>query len=371
MDPHEEKELEESLAFMRKQFQSLTDDIKVPDSLRAGLLKKQLELMEAEQEEQEEREHRKAGQKSRGKVSAFPLRAMVGFAACVVVVSVSFLSYQLGQASGGSKALEGAMPSAAPASAAPSSQEEMAMEMEAAPMEAGIADEAMGAPTPYDAGGMDAPAAEAATGDAATANAESALRAAPIPEPMMADAAPAPKSAGSVIDLPESTPVKTRSASGLTLEEAKAGDYGMYLPDTLPRGLAFSVAVQGTDSLSISYLNEDYSRQIQMTIRPLTSDAQANIVNPSNPETYDLRLYTLPYTDSVPAELAATLNDPVFRWEDLKAALVEARVFDPDGGFARARGNFSILFPTGIVAELNITGVSASEVYTMLTDMYQ
>lgn len=360
MEPHEEKELEESLEFMRKQFQTLTDDIKIPDSLRADLLKKQLELMEAEQEEQEERKHRKAGRKSRGKVSAFPLRAMVGFAACVVVVSVSFLSYQLGQVSGGSKALEGPMPSAAPASAAPSSEEEMAMEMEAAPMEAGIADDVMGAPTPYDAGGMDASEAGAE---------EDAPLAAPVPEPMMADAAP--RSTGSVTDLPESAPVKTRSASGLTLEEAKAGDYGMYLPDTLPRGLSFSVAVQGTDSLSISYLNEDYSRQIQMTIRPLTSDVQANIVNPSNPETYDLRLYTLPYTDSVPAELAATLNDPVFRWEDLNAALVEARVFDPDGGFARARGNFSVLFPTGIVAELNITGISASEVYAMLTEMYQ
>lgn len=360
MDPHEEKELEESLEFMRKQFQTLTDDIKIPDSLRADLLKKQLELMEAEQEEREERGQRKAVRKSRGRVSAFPLRAMVGFAACVVVVSVSFLSYQLGQASGGSKALEAA-PSAAPASVS-SEEEAVPMEMEAAPMEAGLPEEdAMGAPTPYDVDGG---------GDTGTASTEEASQAA-VPEPLMADAAPMPRSAGSVTDLPESAPAKTRGVGGLTLEDAKAGEYGRYLPDTLPQGLSFSVAVQGTDSLSISYLNEDYSRQIQMTFRPLTSDVQANVVNPSNPETYDLRLYTLPYTDSVPAELASTLNDPVFRWEDLNTALVEARVFDPDGGFARARGNFSVLFPTGIVAELNITGVSALEVYTMLTDMYQ
>ena len=49
MEPYEEKELEESLEWMRKQFQVLTDEIKIPDSLRADILKKQLEQMEAEE----------------------------------------------------------------------------------------------------------------------------------------------------------------------------------------------------------------------------------------------------------------------------------------------------------------------------------
>ena len=49
MEPYEEKELEESLEWMRKQFQVLTDEIKIPDSLRADILKKQLEKMEEEE----------------------------------------------------------------------------------------------------------------------------------------------------------------------------------------------------------------------------------------------------------------------------------------------------------------------------------
>ena len=121
------------------------------------------------------------------------------------------------------------------------------------------------------------------------------------------------------------------------------------------------------ESLSVSYLSSDYSRQIQLTLRNDSQQIPVPI-DPSQPETYDLRLYPQPYTDSVPEELAAQVNDPVFRFEDITLSLVESRVFDPNEG-SQYRGNFRILFPDGVVAGLNVTGVSPEEIYEIIRQM--
>lgn len=121
------------------------------------------------------------------------------------------------------------------------------------------------------------------------------------------------------------------------------------------------------ENLSVSYLSSDYSRQIQLTLRDFSQQIPVP-VDPSQPETYDLRLYPQPYTDSVPEELAAQVNDPLFRVEDITLSLVEARVFDPNEG-SQYRGNFRILFSDGVVATLNVTGVSAEEIYEIIEQM--
>ena len=96
MEPYEEKELEESLEWMRKQFQVLTDEIKIPDSLRADILKKQLEQMEAE--EMHKQSARSVPSKiRRPKIIAFPLKTIAGLAACAVIAGTSLVSYQLGR----------------------------------------------------------------------------------------------------------------------------------------------------------------------------------------------------------------------------------------------------------------------------------
>lgn len=359
MDPHEEKELEESLDFMRKQFRALTDDIKIPDSLRADLLKKQLELMEAEQEEEEERKRRKKRRSRSGarrRDNVIPLRAFVGMSACFVVVGVSLLSFQLGKSAGSL-----ATPSGAPETAmmaAPDIPEEAAM-----PEAAAAPDEDGGIPAAGGSGSFpdDLAAAPAALYEAAP---EDAPYGAPVPElsgaPVPDSAAVAPRSAV----LPES------EETGLIQADSSPAAWEAYLPETLPEGMALANSAENGDSFSASYLNEDYSRQIQVTLRPQTAADEANLVDPSARDTYDLRLYTLPYSESVPAELADLVNDPIFRQGDLSLSLVEARIFDPNGG-AQARGNFSVLLSSGVVAEFNVTGVSAQEVFAMISQMVQ
>lgn len=364
MDPREEQELEESLEYMRKKFQALTDDIKVPDSLRADLLKKQLELMEAEEEEREvHTRRRKRHARSKHKPVVIPFRTAVSLAACVVVVSVSFLSFQLGRAAGGGLEAVSSAPMA-DAQAAPAA---MPMEAEAPEAqsieEAGAFDEgmegqeALGAPVPGDF--YNAPLPD-------ETSRPSSPETTPMPQARLAaepENAPMPQNTGAGEEGPESAP-QARTAS-LTPDN---DGWEAYLPQALPEGLSLAASAQGEDSLSVSYLNDDYSRQIQLTLRPITAGVEANLVDPGAPETYDLRLYPQPYADSVPEELAPMLNAPVFRQEDLTTSMVEARVFSIDGG-SQARGNFSILFPSGVVAELNVTGVPASEVYAMIASM--
>lgn len=337
MDPHEEQELQESLDFMRKQFQALTDDIKIPDSLRADLLKKQLELMEDEQEEQAERSRRR--KKTAGKRAVFPLRSAMGVAACVLVVSVSFLSFQLGRASGGGV-------KTGPASSSTVVEMEPTAVSDEAADDAGVpAEAAMDAPTPFD---------------------ESALEGAAIPEPAMlqAPASPEKEEAAAGVSLPESDEMPV-SPTARNVAQAQGGPYSAYFPKVLPDGLELAGTTELESSAFLSYLNEDYSRQIQMTLRPASPSDVA--VDPNAPEMYDLRLYTPPYTDSVPAELASSVNNPVFEAGDLSVARLESRIFDSGGG--APRGNFSVLFPSGMVAELNVTGVSAAEVYAMVSSM--
>ncbi len=52
----------------------------------------------------------------------------------------------------------------------------------------------------------------------------------------------------------------------------------------------------------------------------------------NRPEQYDLRLYSIPWCDSVPEEYRDTVSMPTFRAEDMSLAVVEARGHEKDTG---------------------------------------
>lgn len=361
MRQHEEKELEESLEYMRQQFQSLTEGIPIPGSLRADLLKKQLEQMEAEQEEAEQEVPRQR------KVLPFSSRALLGVAACLAVVSLSMLSYQMGKSSSGamdklapdqavSSSAASAMPSAAPA-APDESDEVMAIDgdMPVADLPADMQvmpDAAMASPASPEFG-AEAPSAFSA----------------PVPEEEKSTSAAEEAAPQAVSAAPKSAPT-AGAAAIVPVNDGIADVWRTYLPETLPRGLSMVYSAQGDNTLTVSYLSDDYSRQIQMTLRTLTSQLAQNQVEIDQPETYDLRMYEPPYSNTVPQGLAETVNNPVFRWEDMDEDVVASRVFASNGVFGQEQGNFCVLFATGIVAELNVTGVTSVELFDMLEQMY-
>ena len=363
MEPYEEKELEESLEWMRKQFQVLTDDIKIPDSLRADILKKQLELMEEEEMHKQASARSSSSKIRRPKTIVFPWRMAAGFAACAVIAGTSLLSYQLGRKNGEKLASLENTSGATPAAAENLTESMAYNEMDDLSLEAPEAGAPQAdAPEPA-ALREQVPEAFSGENDAAPRMLQSPVPAAGLDSKMSGsvEASPGPslkKEQSSVTEDTEDTE---------DAEDIEASRWAGYLPEVLPEDLMETGLFEDQENRAVSYLSSDYSRQVQLTLRDASREIPVPI-DPAQPETYDLRLYPQPYTDSVPEELAAQVNDPVFRLEDLTLSLIESRVFDPNEG-GQYRGNFRILFPNGVVAGFNVTGVSAEEIYEIIRQM--
>lgn len=91
-----------------------------------------------------------------------------------------------------------------------------------------------------------------------------------------------------------------------------------------------------------------------------------NLVDPAKPETYDLRLYEIPWCDSVPEEYWDTVNRPTIRAEDMSLAIVEARGREHDtGGMTYS---FDVLHPDGTVVSYHCDGLTAQQVWAMVEE---
>ena len=106
---------------------------------------------------------------------------------------------------------------------------------------------------------------------------------------------------------------------------------------------------------------------LQWLIQPVTEEARSRIVTAAEPERYDLSLYPVPWSRSVPPEERETMNDPVFRAGELTQALVDARVQPGDEGMAMCR--FGVLYDSGILAEVSAKGVPPEWIYEALTQI--
>lgn len=91
-----------------------------------------------------------------------------------------------------------------------------------------------------------------------------------------------------------------------------------------------------------------------------------NLVDPDEPESYDLRLYSIPWCDSVPEEYRETVNDPAFKAEDMSLAIVEARGREHDtGGMTYS---FDVLHPDGTLVSYRCDGMTAQQVWALVEE---
>lgn len=157
----------------------------------------------------------------------------------------------------------------------------------------------------------------------------------------------------------------------LTLQQAcEDGDFGQYVPKTIPTGFAFSNAQrfinQEWDYL-YAYWNKDME-EISWQISRLTKAHKARITAVSDTKNYDLTLYPIPRADTVPRELWDIVDNPIFRVEELTLAVVEARAYTlgEKGDTAGTRMEFSVLLPGDIVIAIRAKGASIQDMLAMV-----
>lgn len=91
-----------------------------------------------------------------------------------------------------------------------------------------------------------------------------------------------------------------------------------------------------------------------------------HLVDPDEPESYDLRLYSIPWCDSVPDEHRETVDHPAFKAEDMSLTIVEARGREHDtGGMTYS---FDVLHPDGTLVSYRCDGMTAQQVWALVEE---
>lgn len=169
-----------------------------------------------------------------------------------------------------------------------------------------------------------------------------------------------------------------RKATFDTLEQARQeADFAPYLPTAEPEGYS---AYTGNKDF-FARLSYQEGRQNQLFVRWSREYDDVEVcvqlpegenfpyqpyptVDISVPESYDTRLYDIPWWDTVPEEYRAGFYDVTFRAEDMSLEAVEARQIPRDMG---GEGfHFNVLHPNGVVVSYYCNGVTAQEVWEMV-----
>lgn len=153
----------------------------------------------------------------------------------------------------------------------------------------------------------------------------------------------------------------------LTEAEARSQEgLGAYIPERAPKGYVFESAFSNLDRKGTN-LTVTWSRGMDSIMWTVAeADAAPETVDIDMPETYDERLYEIPYSETVPQEYRQSMDNPVFAWEDFTLEAVRSRILSHDdrGDTDTPRGNFAVLFPDNIVVRFNGRG-TAEEIWEM------
>ena len=161
-----------------------------------------------------------------------------------------------------------------------------------------------------------------------------------------------------------------REAEFSSLEEARQeGAFAPYLPEENIPGygefygtLSYQEGVRNRLSVHWHRGYDDVSIAVSLP----EGELSYALADPDRPEEYDLRLYPIPWSESVPEEYQDTVSMPAFRAEDLTLAVVEARGREHDtGGMTYS---FGVLHPSGALVEYRCDGLTAQTVWELVEE---
>ena len=158
----------------------------------------------------------------------------------------------------------------------------------------------------------------------------------------------------------------------LSEEQARDAELlGTYIPSNIPKGYTWESARALTNAKTGEYESiflcwTKGMDSIMITVSKV--DVENLVVTDiTKKEVYDVSLYDIPYAETVPEEYKSYFDNPIFAWEDMSLELVQSRMkVVPDSGDTDTpRGDFSIIYPEGILLHFNGDG-TAEEIWEML-----
>lgn len=162
-----------------------------------------------------------------------------------------------------------------------------------------------------------------------------------------------------------------RDAQFSTLAQARQeADFAPYLPTQAPenyRGAEFHSSLSYQEGVQ-NYMSACWYRGYDSVEVRVHRDGyySYDLADPARPETYDLRLYPIPWSESVPLEYRDTVDHPAFRAEDMSLAIVEARGAGKDTGGLCFR--FEVVHPDGTVVSYRCDGMTAQQVWELVEE---
>lgn len=177
--------------------------------------------------------------------------------------------------------------------------------------------------------------------------------------------------------------LKLESACGMLLdsrekvseEEARATEgLGSYIPALLPSGYGFESArrEENPDNGEYDSISIVWSKGMDSVFLFIEKVDPANVAltDLDKPETYNVHLYDIPYSQTLPQEYYDAFHNPVFRAGDLSLELIEARMktIQDAGDSDTPRGDFSVLYDEGILVRFNGDG-TPQEIWEMFSSV--
>ncbi|MCI8350885.1 MAG: hypothetical protein HFJ86_06925 [Oscillospiraceae bacterium] len=159
----------------------------------------------------------------------------------------------------------------------------------------------------------------------------------------------------------------------LTLEIARGLEpFGQYLPQTGPEGFREESVRryrdENSDFLSVLWTKEWSPEELSWRVERYDEAMAGRVTAVEDRENYDMGVYFLPLTDSVPEELWEIVDHPIFRAEELTLEAVQSRVIPGTEGDDGARMSFGVKYGD-MVVEVNAKGISAEWVYERLVEV--
>lgn len=160
---------------------------------------------------------------------------------------------------------------------------------------------------------------------------------------------------------------QSESVRELTWEEARTDAvFGRYVDVPVPEGYGYTGG-----SLSPSALRVTWNKgmeEIAIVCRQADESVSDWLVDVGKPEEYDMGLYTIPWSESVPQELCILLTNATFSPDQITPEIVAARTWQAsEEGDASGRcTSINILYRDNVLVEISSKGPSEEEIYALI-----